>query len=453
MLLLPVTYNANRERTVSVESLTNMQPEVTYGGRQPVALISCPGMREFSAGNSNGLGRGIIEVRGTSYAVIGSYLYRITSSGEAVNVGDVFGTGPVEMSTSGIEIHITTSTSGYIFNVDTETLTNITDADYPNGKTTAFLNGRFITDDPTPGVGGRFYFSGLLDASDWDPLDFATAERKSDDALAVWAYGETLVVFGTRSVEFWQGDASGFLPISGAILPYGLGARYSVAEAAGSVFFLDSEGQVREMRGYQTVVVSTPAANNLIAADSDAEATAYVYEGRTIYEISTATDTICYDATTSALIGKPVWFTRSTAGGRHKLRGSCFAYGKVLTLGYDDGKVYELTRDAIPDVREFTLQVPVDDDARAWRILDEVELIGRTGTGAIPDVDPQVMLRVSRDNGYTYGQEKWSGLGTVGQYDKRVRWRRFGRAQQMALKFRQTDAYDWTVTGVRLRGR
>lgn len=453
MLLLPVTYNVNRERTISVESLTNMQPEVTYGGRSQVALVSSPGLSQFSEASNPGIGRGIIEVRGTAYAVIGSYLYRINSDGTATEVGSVFGSGAVEMSSSGTEIHIAASASGYIYNIDTATMTTITDADYPNGKTSAFLNGRFITDDPTPGVSGRFYYSDLLDASVWDPLNFDTAERKSDDALAVWSYGESLIIFGTRSVEFWQGVADGFLPVPGALLPIGLGARYSVAEAAGSVFFLDNEGQVREMRGYQTAIVSTPAVNALIAADSDAEATAYVFEGRTVYEISTSAATICYDATTSALIGKPVWFKRSTNDGRHKLKGTCFAYGKVLTLGYDDGKVYELTRDAMPDVREFTVQVPVDDDARRWLILDEVELIGRTGTGAIPDVDPKVMLRVSRDNGYTYGEEKWAGLGTVGQYDKRVRWRRFGRAQQMAMKFRMTDQYDWTVTGVRLRGR
>lgn len=453
MLLLPVTYNANRERTISVESLTNMQPEVTFGGRQPVALITCPGLKQFSSAINPGIGRGIIESRGTLYAVIGSYLYKFSSTGTATVVGNVYGSGLVGMSTSGTEIHIAAGGSGYICDTNTDTVTTITDSDYPNGKTTAFLNGRFITDDPTPGVGGRFYYSNVLNGTVWDALNFDTAERKSDDALSVWAYGESLVVFGTRSVEFWQGVADGFLPIPGALLPIGLGARYSVAEAAGSVFFMDNEGQVREMRGYQTAVVSTPAVNSLIAADSDAEATAYVYEGRTIYEISTSTDTICYDATTSALIGKPVWFKRSTNDSRHKLKGSCFAYGKVLSLGYDDGRVYELTRNAMPDVREFTVQVPVDDDARRWLILDEVELIGRTGTGAIPDVDPQVMLRVSRDNGYTYGEEKWAGVGTVGQYDKRVRWRRFGRAQQMSMKFRMTDQYDWTVTGVRLRGR
>lgn len=452
-MLLPLSYNANRERTVSVDTLVNLQPEVTYGGRQPVALVTCPGLKEFSAATNPGIGRGILAVRGILYAVIGSYLYRIASDGTATEVGSVFGTGLVGMSTSGTEIHIAASASGYYYNVDTEVVSTITDADYPNGTTSAYLNARFITDDPTPGVSGRFYWSGILDASAWESLDFATAERKSDDTEAAWAYGETLVIFGTRSVEFWQGDASGYLPIPGALLPYGLLAKRSVAEAAGFLFFLDSDGQVRQMQGYQASVISTPAVQFALQEDSTAEGCAYVYEGRTIYEISTDTVTLAYDATSSALLGRPIWFKRQTADGRHKQRGAVYCYGKILTLGYDDGKVYELSRDVIPDVREFTVSIPVDDDTRSWRILDEIELVGRTGTGAIPDVSPQVMLRLSRNNGYVEGEEKWVGLGTVGDYAKRIRWRRLGRFLQMSMTFRQTDSYDWTVLGVRLRGR
>lgn len=452
-MLLPLSYNANRERTISVDTLVNLQPEVTFGGRQPVALVTCPGLKEFASAINPGIGRGIIESRGTLYAVIGSYLYKIASDGSSSVVGNVYGAGLVGMSTSGTEIHIAAGGSGYICDTTTDTVTAITDADYPAGTTSAFINGRFVTDDPTPGTLGRFYFSELLDGSNWNALDFATAERKSDDAEAVFAYAESLVVFGTRSIEFWQGVADGYLPVPGALLPFGLLAKRSVAEAAGFLFFLDSDGQVRQMQGYQTSVISTPAVQFALQEDSTAEGCAYVYEGRTIYEISTGTVTLAYDATSSAQLGRPIWFKRQTADGRHKQRGAVYCYGKILTLGYDDGKVYELSRDVIPDVREFTVSIPVDDDTRAWRILDEIELVGRTGTGSIPDVSPKVMLRLSRNNGYVEGEERWVGLGTVGDYAKRIRWRRLGRFLQMSMTFRQTDQYDWTVLGVRLRGR
>jgi hypothetical protein len=115
--------------------------------------------------------------------------------------------------------------------------------------------------------------------------------------------------------------------------------------------------------------------------------------------------------------------------------------------------VFELTREAYPDAREFVIPMVADDSMRRWSVLDSVELICRTGSGAIPDVQPQIMMQVSRDNGYIFGEEKWRDLGTVGNYDKRIRWRRLGRFLQMTLKFRITDQVDFTVVGLNANGR
>jgi hypothetical protein len=41
-----------------------------------------------------------------------------------------------------------------------------------------------------------------------------------------------------------------------------------------------------------------------------------------------------------------------------------------------------------------------------------------TGQGS----DPQVMLRVSRDGGRTWGNERWRSIGKIGEYKKRVLW-------------------------------
>lgn len=455
-MLIPaaISYNAGRERTIDVEDAVNIQPEFTYGGRQPVALTTCPGLTQFSEGTAAGVeGRAAISVNGVLYAVIGNTLYKFSDAGVATNLGNIDGNGVCHMSASLSEIHIAVFSTGWVFDIGTEILTKITDSGYPQGYTTAYLNGRFITEDPTPGSAGRFYYSDVLDGTTWNELSFATAERKSDDALAVWALGESLLIFGTRSIEYWTPTASGFDPVTNAVLPYGLGARDSVAEAAGVAFFLDSNGQVRALSGYDSQVVSNTAVENAIGLDSTAEGCAYVFEGKVIYEISTSTITLCYDLTSSQQMGFPVWFQKRTADGRWKGRGCVYAHNTLLQLAYNDRKVYKLNRDAIPDEREFTVQVPVDDDTRSWIRLDEIELIGRSGTGAIPDTDPKVMLRLSRDNGYTKDEEKWVGVGTVGDYAKRIRWRRLGRFLQMSMTFRMTDSYDWTVLGIRLRGR
>ena len=51
---------------------------------------------------------------------------------------------------------------------------------------------------------------------------------------------------------------------------------------------------------------------------------------------------------------------------------------------------------------------------------------------AAPGYDPQAMLRWSDDGGHTWSNEYWSSMGKIGEYYKRVFWRRLG----MTLKLR-----------------
>jgi len=51
-----------------------------------------------------------------------------------------------------------------------------------------------------------------------------------------------------------------------------------------------------------------------------------------------------------------------------------------------------------------------------------------TGQGS----DPQVMLRFSDDGGHTWSNEKWTGMGAIGAYQRRAIWRRLG----MTVKLR-----------------
>jgi hypothetical protein len=51
---------------------------------------------------------------------------------------------------------------------------------------------------------------------------------------------------------------------------------------------------------------------------------------------------------------------------------------------------------------------------------------------ATPGYDPQVMLRFSDDGGHTWSNEHWKSMGKIGEYYKRVIWRRLG----MTVKLR-----------------
>lgn len=451
-MLIPVglSFNGHPEQTVSVEDLVNMQPEATNGGRKQVVLRSCPGLSAFSTVDLNASeGRGMCVVKGTLYCVVGKYLYRVDSDGTATQMGRIDGSGIVGMADNGEVIHITTGGKDYLFDVFTDALTVPTRTVY--GYTTAYLNGRFHSEDPDATDQGRFYFSDV-NGTGWADLDFATAEQKTDDAVAVFSHKGALLVFGTRSTEFWGSDADGPVPVVGAYLNVGIAGRRAVASADEVVGFLASDGSFRLVSGYNGQRVSTTAVEAELASDANAEVLAYVEEGHTVFEVSTSTVTLCYDLTQSQLLGRPVWFRKQSNDGRHKARGCVQCYGKLLTLSVDDGKVYELTRSAYPDIREFALPHFADDANRQWRVIDEIELVQRTGTGAIAAGTSQVMMRVSRDGGKTWGEEKWSNEGTVGRYNARVRWRRLGRYRQVTAKFRKSDQTEWTVLGVFARG-
>lgn len=451
-MLIPVnlSFNEHPESTVSVEGLVNMQPEFTNGGRQPVILRSCPGMLAFSSGNPNATeGRGLIVCGGILYAVLGKYLYRIASDGTATQFDRIDGSGPVGMSENGELIHIAIGEKEYLFDTVAETITVPTKAAY--GYTTAYLNGRFQSEDPDATDQGRFYYSDLAGTT-WSDIDFATAEQKTDDAIAVFAFKGMLLVCGSGSIEFWQSDASGPVAVPGAFTDVGLASRRAIAAADNMFGFLASDGSFRIGQGYNTQRVSTPAVEAALNTDADAECFAYVEEGHTMFEVSTSTITLAYDATASQQLGKQVWIERQSDGGRHHARGVARCYGKLLTLSTANGMVYELTRSAYPDVREFTLPYLADDANRQWSVLNELELVQRTGTGAIAHGTSQVMMRASRDGGKSWGEERWADEGTVGQYGSRVRWRRFGRFRSLAVRFRKTDQTEWTVLGVNARG-
>jgi hypothetical protein len=60
---------------------------------------------------------------------------------------------------------------------------------------------------------------------------------------------------------------------------------------------------------------------------------------------------------------------------------------------------------------------------------------------------PQIMLQVSRDGGFTYGNEMWIKMGALGQYLRRAEWRRLGVSRSFVFKFRITDPIKVVLIG------
>ena len=61
----------------------------------------------------------------------------------------------------------------------------------------------------------------------------------------------------------------------------------------------------------------------------------------------------------------------------------------------------------------------------------QVDIEAGTGLKSGQGSDPQVMLRWSDDGGHTWSNEHWASMGKIGEYGKRVIWRRLGMTTKL----------------------
>jgi hypothetical protein len=61
--------------------------------------------------------------------------------------------------------------------------------------------------------------------------------------------------------------------------------------------------------------------------------------------------------------------------------------------------------------------------------------------------EPQVMMKYSDDGGITFSNERWQGMGDLGERKTQVQWRRNGTARERIYQFKITDPVKVVITG------
>jgi len=300
---------------------------------------------------------------------------------------------------------------------------------------------------------GVFQLSAIDDGTQADALDFAEAESEPDKLMRVMFDHGELVLPGTDTCEYWGASSGDFLFSNqpGSESEFGLAASFSLTKYNDSLTGLmrNKLGQVQVMmlQGHTWTPINGTDLNfvneiNSYAAVSDATAFAYNLGGHPMYQINfpTAGKSWFYDAAS----GDWSEIQSGLSGGRH--RGEmCVNYlNKPRISDYQNGKIYTLdptvpTDNGMPRPWEMTSRHLFRDlnDFRTGAIFLDFEV----GVGLISGQgsDPQVMLQVSRDNGKTWGNELWRSLGKIGQYRRRVVFRRLGRGRDFVFRLRVTD--------------
>ena len=347
---------------------------------------------------------------------------------------------------------------GNTFNLSTNTLSTISDVDFPNEAADR----------------GRVYFSNSNDTTAWAAADVFTPTFKADSCIRVIAFREELYCFGKETMEIYLNDGTTpFTRREGTSLLYGLVASHSVAQHANGIIFLgrSNRGQpaVYELtHDYKVQQISPHSVSWQIGKNVHLEdCIGYIQEnkeGHIFYylHIPGADTTLVYDNINNEWherkSTKPYSLTDGTTE-QGMFRGNCYVNwdglhlfgdrysGNIFVEDYDvfteDSLMIARRRDGIIYTQEYR---PLS--------IDRVEIDINSGAGATTGQgnDPQLMFQVSKDKGMTYGNKRFIPLGALGDYSKRVRIHGLGIAEHWGFRFELTDPIACVIVGATANG-
>jgi hypothetical protein len=426
----------------------NCYPEaLPPDAKTPLIISRAPGVKSLDD-IGNGPIRGLHSAYGNLFVVSGSELYRVHSDGNIALIGEsISGSGLVSMSHNTQYVVIVAEPNGYYWDkandasgdaVPTPTLTQITDADFTSrgAKYVKFVDTSLLFMEPNS---GRFFGADLGSASDFDALNFATAEAAPDDLVGMEIDHRQIILLGEESGEIWQNTGIAGFPFERAINGYfeiGCFNGDTVAKMDNSVFWVANDYTVRRLTGVTPQRVSTHAVEQFLTTVDLTTGRGYSYsqDGHFFYVLSFATGCWVYDATSNE------WHERSSYPNDYYRWQTCAGvHGRQYVgdafsgaVGYFDPETY--TETGSLQRAEWTYQPIYAEGRRAFH--KRLEVVMETGVGLTSGQgsDPEMMMAYSDDGGITFTNLPNRPIGRLGEREKRVIWNGLGSSTQRVYR-------------------
>ena len=471
------TTSFNYTTNLNTYTSQNVGGSIIPTGASPITDV-------YSGANCRGL---YTTSTGRVFTCFESGVYEIFGDGTWNRIHTISNTTtPVSFADNGRSLVWCDGTNAYTYKFETSVVAQI-DFDYGGSpfmlKPTKVLYSNYriviINDDETDGNNNKFFWSGILDADTWEPLDYASAESNSDPIISSITRQGDIVFFGPRSLEVWSPDSNPDLPyryVGGSATQVGCGAKYSVAGIGDSVFWLgaSNSGQhtIYTLQGYNPVRISNHALEHFLTqnagATSDAIGFCYQQNGHSFYVITfiQANKTFCYDL----LTGK--WHERAT---RDQLMNvlnywsvlyATSAFDKVLAGSLGSARLFTLDLDrytewdGTPIVRLHQGPVIAEDMKMVFHKEFQIDMETGVGTQLGEPYNagiqtnygsnPVMLMQHSDDGGHTWSSERWTEIGKVGDYRARVRWKRLGRSRERVYRIVMSDPVKCVILGGRV---
>ena len=455
---------------VSFEDVANMYPELTGApgtrAKAPIIFKRTPGLASF-ASIGNGPIKALFGQDDRGFAVSGTDFYELFSAGTGTlrsgsalainaNPAQIFSNG-----TGGSQLMVLAGGLGYIYDMSANTLTQITDAQFPsNAVMGGFIDGYFIV----LGYNTReFQFSASFNGTNWDALDLQQKSQTSDNIRAMIVGRRIVYLLGSKTTEMWgnTGDAlETFAPVQD-IMAHGIGSPWTAVPINNTIAWMGENehgaGQAWMVQGYNPVRFSNNAVESQWAdygSLRDAYAHGYQEQGHSFYQVTFPNKgTWVYDFATS------MWHrrTRLVLGEEepHLARNHAYIFDKHLVGSRIDGTVYEQSVSYLDDAGALIQRRRRSPHLSGGRPLNvaRFRLLCQTGIGLTSGQgsDPQVQMRYAVDGGRTWSDSLWESVGKIGEYEKvGAEWNRLGQGEDWGFEISATDPVDHCWTGAEM---
>jgi hypothetical protein len=372
---------------------------------------------------------------GSLFGLSDNKLYKGTT-----NLGTVDGTGYGRVV--GVDTFVFANQGASLYGYDGTTFAAVATPDSFDVLTMCVGSSRLVVIDKGT---GHFYWSDVLD-DNIQALSFATAENSPDKLKDCLFLGDTLILFGTETVEFWPVSTDPnlpFQPMVGRVFPVGI-KDTGCASLFGTGFaWVSNRNQVCAADPQN--IISFPGLEAKIEASSSASLWRFQLEGVEFLALRLDTETWVFSQRSGQWsqfesFGQTNWVPQCYGGGY---------FGSSL-----DGNLIQWSDDHLDfnDLleRRFRAGIPLDSNAAP---LYNVRL--RTNPGQTPYLtgtysDPTVELSISRDGGFTWTDYKSVSLGVAGSYRQWVQFVGLGFFSYpgVLLEFRVTDPVPFRVSNV-----
>jgi hypothetical protein len=311
----------------------------------------------------------------------------------------------------------------------------------------AFLDGYILAIDST----NKFYWSDVNAGTSWNALSFATAAGSSDLISALRVYNREIYLFGQRSIEVWENDATTpFSRIPGGFIQSGCSAPHAIIEDENSLYWLDDKRRLVRFAGKSVERLSTKFDRELqgLSKVSDAIAQKIQIDGYVFFVFSFLFDgrTLVYNQTVDDWGEWGRW--NLTDAKYERWVGNCYAYAEKWGLHLigrrDTLQICQLSKDYATDddetIRLARITGHIDNGTSQTKQCNEVRFRAKRGKG-LSDRTPKLMLRYKLDN-RSWSNIKEFSLGDIGEYDLVLRDLRRHQYRTKQYEFTATDAVD-----------